>query len=352
MASYIFYSQRLRDNAEKLNTAFNSEHLNFKIFYSTKTNFSQPVLETINEQHGFEIVSSSEWEKIKKFSPKKIVLNGPSKSYCLVKDIFENKVERLYFNVDNDTDLDLLEKIGCSFTDKLKVGIRVYLNKIGVWNRFGFDVDSDRLKEILSKNKKNIKGFHFHFSTNNFNVDNYSAILDKLNILVEHFDLNLEFIDIGGGLPGASETIYHSVVYEKLPKLIKSKTKDDILIISEVGRNLVEDVFDLKASIVSLKMIKLNTFDVTIDTNITHFPCFWEKKFSIEYLPIKTLDKTPVSVNIFGNSCMQIDKISDNFLISQIPKVGDQILLTKLGAYSLSQATNFITPVPEITTYN
>ena len=352
MASYIFYSQKLKNNAEKLSAAFHNKRLNFKIFYSTKTNISLPVLEIINEQYNFEIVSSNEWEKIKIFNPKEVVLNGPSKSYSLIKDIFENNVERLYFNVDNDTDLDLLEELGCSYANKLKVGIRVYLNKTGVWNRFGFDVDSDRFKEIISKNKKVINGFHFHFSTNNFDINNYCVILDKLNILIQQFSLNLEYVDIGGGLPGASETIYHDAVYEKLPKLIKSKTRNDILIISEVGRNLVEDVFDLKASIVSLKKISLNTFDIAIDTNITHFPCFWEKKFGIEYLPINILDKTPIFINIFGNSCMQIDKIADNFLIPQIPKIGDQILLIKLGAYSLSQATNFITPVPEITTYN
>jgi len=352
MASYIYHPQRLKDNAKKLSDAFHNEGLNFNIFYSTKTNFSLPVLETINEQYNFEIVSSYEWEKIKKFNPKEIVLNGPSKSHDLVKDIFENNVEKMYFNVDNDTDLDLLEELDRSYADKLKIGIRVYLNKNGVWNRFGFDIDGDNLKEILLKNKEIVKGFHFHFSTNNFNIDNYDIILDKLGALVNQIGLNLEFIDIGGGLPGASEDIYNGIVYEKLPKLVKSKIKNNVLIISEVGRNLVEDVFELKASIVSLKKLSHDTFDVTIDTNITHFPCFWEKKFGIEYLPHNILDKTPIFVNIFGNSCMQIDKIADSFLIPQIPTVGDQILLTKLGAYSLSQATNFISPIPEITTYN
>lgn len=352
MASYIYYPQRLKDNAKKLSNAFHNEGLNFNIFYSTKTNFSLPALETINEQYSFEIVSSYEWEKIKKFNPREVVLNGPSKSHSLVKDIFESGVEKLYFNIDNDTDLDLLEELGCSYADKLKVGIRVYLNKPGVWNRFGFDVAGDKLKEILLKYKEIIKGFHFHFSTNNFNIDNYDAILDKLDTLVDQYGLIIEFIDIGGGLPGASEDIYSSIVYEKLPKLIKSKIKNNILIISEVGRNLVEDVFELKASIISLKKLSLDIFDITIDTNITHFPCFWEKKFGIEYLPHNVLDKTPIFINIFGNSCMQIDKIADSFLIPQIPNIGDQILLTKLGAYSLSQATNFITPVPEITTYN
>lgn len=349
MASYIFYKQKLRENAEKLDKAFHNEHLNFKIFYSVKTNFSEPVLETIGEKYNFEIVSSNEWKKIKNYHPKEIVLNGPSKNGDLVNDIFLSKVERLYFNVDNDTDLDLLEQVS---SDKLMVGIRVYFNKTGVWNRFGFDIDSERLQEILSKYKDIVKGFHFHFSTNNFNIDNYSIILDKINILVEKFGLKLEFLDIGGGLPGASEILYQNTVYDRLPQLIRSKTKNDILIISEVGRHLVEDVFDLEASIISLKKIAADTFDVTIDTNITHFPCFWEKKFGIEYQPINITDKKPVFINIFGNSCMQIDKIADSFLISQVPQVGDKILLTKLGAYSLSQATNFITPIPEILTKN
>ena len=153
MASYIYYPQKLKDNAKKLSNAFHNEVLNFNIFYSTKTNFSLPVLETINEQYSFEIVSLYEWEKIKKFNPKEIVLNGPSKSSDLVKNIFENGVEKLYFNIDNDTDLDLLEELGRSYADKLKVGIRVYLNKSGVWNRFGFDVDSDRLKKIVKLKK-------------------------------------------------------------------------------------------------------------------------------------------------------------------------------------------------------
>lgn len=345
MASYIFYKQKLIDNAEKLNNAFLNEHLNFEIFYSVKTNFSQPVLETINEKYNFEIVSLDEWGKIKNYHKNNIVLNGPSKNSNLVKDIFLNKVERLYFNVDNDTDLDLLEEVN---NDKLMVGIRVYFNKIGVWNRFGFDIDSERLQEILNKYKDIIRGFHFHFSTNNFNIDNYTIILDKINHLVERFNLKLEFLDIGGGLPGASEILYQNIVYERLPKLIRLKTKNNILIISEVGRHLVEDVFNLEAMIISLKKLTTDTFDITIDTNITHFPCFWEKKFDIEYQPKNILDKKPVFINIFGNSCMQIDKIADNFLISQIPHVGDKILLTKLGAYSLSQATNFITPIPEI----
>ena len=116
MASYIFYKQKLRDNAKKLSNAFSKEYLNFKIFYSVKTNFSEPVLETISEKYNFEIVSSNEWKKVKNYLPKEIVLNGPSKNGGLVRDIFLSKVERLYFNVDNDTDLDLLEQVN---NDKL-----------------------------------------------------------------------------------------------------------------------------------------------------------------------------------------------------------------------------------------
>jgi diaminopimelate decarboxylase len=78
-----------------------------------------------------------------------------------------------------------------------------------------------------------------------------------------------------------------------------------------------------------------------------HFPCFWEKKFGIEYFPVNK-EKQVNTINIFGNSCMQVDKILENQLVTFKPQVGDKIVLTKVGAYSLSQASNFISKIPDI----
>ncbi len=347
MAKFLFKKHAVEQNIKKLNEAFVSQEINFRIFYSVKTNFSEPVLETINQHCSFEIVSDYEWELVKKYHIKHLVLNGPSKSVALVKDIINSGVERLFLNIDNDTDIELIANLDKKYTDKITIGLRLFINKPGIWNRFGYDVESKGVKKVIKQLGNKLKGFHFHFSTNNFSVVNYSLILEKFNELIKEHNLELEYLDIGGGLPGADEIIYQKAMYQELPKIVNSLVPKNILIISEVGRNLVENAFDLETTIVSKKELDGGNIDVVIDANIMHFPCYWEKKYSIEYKAEKQKGQ-PVFINIFGNSCMQVDKIAENYLVTGTPEVGDKMLLSRVGAYSLSQASNFITKIPEI----
>ena len=48
---------------------------------------------------------------------------------------------------------------------------------------------------------------------------------------------------------------------------------------------------------------------------------------------------------------MQIDKISDSMMIEQNPEVGDEVVIHNIGAYSHSQATDFITKIPKVKIY-
>ena len=332
-----------------LTDAFSEQNVNFEIFYSVKTNFSKPVLDTVNKHCHFEVVSAYEWTLIKEYRPKELVLNGPSKTKTLVRDILDSSVEKLFFNIDNDTDILIIENLEKKYLKKIVIGLRVYLNRPGIWNRFGYDINSKRADEVIIKFGKKLQGFHFHFSTNNFSINNYSAMFDEINKKIAEHKLKLQYVDIGGGLPGADEMLYQKTMYKELPELVKKFSPKNVLIISEVGRNLVENAFDLETEIVSTKELDNGTIDIVIDANIMHFPCFWEKKYSIEYVAYNGAQKRPTTVNIFGNSCMQIDKIAESYLITNVPVVGDRILLSKVGAYSLSQASNFISKIPDIT---
>lgn len=336
-------------NIDKLYKAFESEGLDFGIYYSVKTNNAKQVLKTISQKCGYEIVSAYEWELIKPFKPKTVVLNGPSKSQNLIQDILDSGIETLYFNADNDTDFEILKEFQDKLGKQIKLGIRVYFNKEGVWSRFGFDIDSEKLKQYVESYGKFLSGFHFHFSTNNFKLANYETILSKIGALIKQLSLKLEYIDIGGGLPGANEYMYQSLIYEKLPQLITNSPVKNIAIFSEVGRYVVANAFNLETQVVSLKQIADHEYDITVDTNILHFPCYWEKKFNIDYQSeSKSRERIPTTVNIFGNSCMQVDEISPNYLIPVKPIVGDKVVIENVGAYSLSQASNFISKIPAV----
>ena len=352
MAYYVVYKNKIKSNIQKLKQAFESKNLDFEYFYSVKTNFSEPVLATVKEFGcGFEILSDFEWKKIKGFNPKALVLNGPGKDANFVKDILE-KVDILYFNIDNDTDFEILKKIDPRSLDKIKIGLRVYLNTDGVWNRFSYDVSDKDLWKTVKKIDliKKLSGFHFHFSTNNFNISNYQLLLSKMKEFLDKSGTKIEFLDIGGGLPAANEFVYGSEIYQKLPSLI-SELFPELKIISEAGRNIVADTVNLEAKVISLKKTGENKFQVNIDTNIMHFQCFFEKKFWVEYKTKSKNNKQPTEIEICGNSCMQIDKISDSIMIEQSPKVRDEVIIHNIGAYSHSQAANFITKIPKVKIY-
>jgi diaminopimelate decarboxylase len=352
MAYYLVHKNKIKENVKKLKQAFVAKKLNFQLFYSVKTNFSAPVLEIISKSDcGLEILSDLEWQKIKVFNPKTVVLNGPAKQLELVKNIL-NAVDILYFNIDNDTDFEIINKTDSIQRQKLKIGLRVYLNAYDIWNRFGYDIDSsDLIKKIKQLGfVDKLAGIHFHFSTNNFKIANYQKLLIKIREFADKNKIELEFLDIGGGLPAANEFIYDQDVYQILPDLI-TKLFPKTRIISEAGRNIVADAMDLETEIISLKRTEKDKFQVTVDINILHFPCVYEKKFWIEYKPLKSNGKRPVEIEIWGNSCMQIDKIADAILINQEPKVGDKIIIHNIGAYSYSQAANFISLIPEVKNY-
>ena len=352
MAYYTVYKNKIKDNIQKLKQSFMAKNLDFELFYSVKTNFSKPVLSAVNGSGcGFEILSDFEWEKVKLFNPKALVLNGPGKENGLVKDILE-KVDILYFNIDNDTDLEILKKIDPRSLDKIKIGLRVYLNADEVWNRFGYNISDKDFWGVVKKVDwiKKLSGFHFHFSTNNFKISNYQLLLSKIKEFLDKSETKIEFLDIGGGLPAANEFVYESEIYKKLPSLI-AELFPKIKIISEAGRNIVADTVNLEAKVISLKKTGENKFQVNIDTNIMHFQCFFEKKFWVKYNPKNKHNKQPTEIEICGNSCMQIDKISDSMMIEQNPEVGDEVVIHNVGAYSHSQAADFITKIPKVKIY-
>jgi diaminopimelate decarboxylase len=135
MAHFIFNKDKLKQNISYLHSIFREKHILFDIFYSVKTNSSEEVLNTVIESGAqFEIVSELEWSKVKALSPKVLVLNGPSKSKELVEDIIKAGVEKLFFNVDNDTDLEILRSLNQIVREKVKIGVRVYLNREGVYS--------------------------------------------------------------------------------------------------------------------------------------------------------------------------------------------------------------------------
>jgi len=351
MAQYIYYSDVINNNIKKLTDAFCEKNLNFYHFYSVKTNPSQLVLNTIAKtDSSFEIVSNKEWNLIKNFKKKIIILNGPNKSLKLVKHILL-QVNKLIFNVDNDSDLEILEKLPKHLRRKVFIGIRVYLPKNqNDWTRFGYNILSPKTEKIIKKINQTYKlnGIHFHSSTLAVESEKYINLIFEIAKIIKKLNLKLDYLDIGGGYVEPWDKKYQENMYTNIPEMISEKFPK-LLIFGEHGRNIVSDSFDLKAKIATLKKVSNNRYIVNLDCNIYHFMCFFDHRYKVEYLStLNGKTKNDFILDIYGNSCMQIDFIAPDFVIHTQPHINDTILIKNIGAYSLSMASDFITCKPKI----
>lgn len=347
MAQYIVHSDTIKKNLSLLKNAFLRKNINFDIFYSVKTNPWEPILNIIHSSWCyFEVVSRDEWNAIRGFSPSSIVINWPWKNIDFIDDVIRS-VDQVYINIDNDSDLDLVKKHRLYLHPNVYIWVRIYLDNWNIWNRFGFNIESLDLK--MSWIESYIRGFHFHFNTNNFHIANYEKILFRLNEYKQKKNLSLTYIDIWGWLPAQNEFMYHDDIYERLPVLIKTFFSN-LYIISEVWRYVVWNGVSLQATIIS-KTLENGRYRVNIDTNIMHFPCFFEKKYYLEYFSKQcTQRRDVVHVEVFGNSCMQIDKMGD-LVLDHIPEIWDSVMIHNIWAYSFSQASNFISLIPNFQIY-
>lgn len=355
MAEYLFYPHIIKQNINKLNSAFLKQNLNFSHYYSVKTNPSKYVLdEIVKTQSSFEIVSKKEWQLIKKYHKKIIILNGPNKTLSLLRDIL-NHVEELIFNVDNDSDLSILNKIDKKSRNKILLGIRIFYTKDSSdWTRFGYNLNAPKTVDLINKlnNLYHLDGFHFHGSYLSVELDKYKNIFREISKLIVDNNLTLKYLDIGGGYVESFDKTFQKNMYINVPEIIK-KQFSKLQVFGEFGRNIVSNAFDLKSKVSSLKKIDEKKYIVNLDVNIYHFMCFFDHRYEIIYQQTRTQKKkNQFILDIYGNSCMQLDTLASNFSINIKPKCGDIFLIKNIGAYSISMASDFISKKPKVRIIN
>lgn len=355
MSNYLFYPHIIEQNINKLNQAFLNLNLDFSHYYSVKTNPARCVLDQIAKtQSSFEIVSKREWQLVKRYHKKKIILNGPNKTLSLVENILSQS-EKLILNIDNDTDIEILKKIDKKNRKNLFLGIRIFYAKNSLnWTRFGYNINSSRTLTLINKLNKlyHLDGFHFHSSYLAVDPNRYKNIFNAITKVITENNLTLEFLDIGGGYVESFDERFQKNMYEIVPGMIH-RYFSKLQIFSEFGRNIVSNAFDLKSKISSLKKVGNQKYVINLDLNIYHFMCFFDHRYEIICQQAKTQkEKTQFTLDIYGNSCMQIDALASNFCTNIKPSPGDVFFIKNIGAYSISMASNFICNKPKIRMIN
>ena len=354
-AFYLLDSEQFRTNFLELKEAFSSIYPNFNIAYSYKTNYTPKFCKIVNELGGYaEVVSEMEMELALRCGVEysRIIWNGPIKDKERMSEFL---LAGGTVNIDSISEAEYIKELAGTTDKVLSIGIRCnYDVGDGVISRFGFDVDGEDFKKVLeivtTTPNLHFINFQCHFAKRQIEywparAKGMVELLDKVGVIPER-------VDIGGGLfgkmadslkdqftseiPGYKE--YAEAVATVFAEYFKGKDKAPELII-EPGSAVVGDCMKFVGTIKTIKNVRGKYFASVLGS---------QKNISMTGInpPMEVVHMSAgeeyEGVDLVGFTCIEGDVLYRNYTGELA--VGDAIVISNCGSYSLVMKPPFILP--------
>lgn len=354
-AFYILDSDQFRENFIELKSAFSLIYPNFNIAYSYKTNYTPKLCRIVDQMGGYaEVVSEMEMELALRVGVeyKNIIWNGPIKNpFAVEKYLLNGGV----LNIDSLEEVKILKEIAGRHPKAiLRLGIRCnYDVGDGVISRFGFDVDSEDFKEALafvtSTDNAKLISFQCHFAKRQLaywpaRAKGMVELIDRLGIIPER-------IDLGGALFGKMDDSlkaqFSSVIpdytdYAKAASTVffeRFGAKGPELII-EPGSALVGDCMRFVGAVKTIKNVRGKHIASVLGS---------QKNISmagvnppLEIISVGNPQTEFDAIDLVGFTCIEGDVLYRDY--KGFLAVGDSVVISNCGSYSLVMKPPFILP--------
>lgn len=366
---FVLSEKTIRQTYRKAYQAFSIRYPKVQFAWSYKTNYLDAVCRIFHQEGSWaEVVSGFEYRKaLENGMPgDKIIFNGPSKQEEDLKLAIQNKS---LIHIDHFDELFQLIELSKSSSIKPRVAIRINMNT-GIypsWDRFGFNYENgeawEALNRIMLSNVLDLKGLHTHIGTYILEPSAYHAAASKLAEIADQlfakYNLAVEYIDIGGGfaskntlrgtyLPGTDAAPSFEDYAEAITSaLINSSLPPERLplLVLESGRALIDEAGFLLATILANKRLPDGKRAIIIDAGVNIlFTAFW---YDHQIAPVKAPTEMTEETIVYGPLCMNIDVIRPAIVLPLLRK-GDRIVITRTGAYNMTQWMQFITYRPNV----
>lgn len=375
---FLFDGNLIISNYKRFLKSF-SKYYPTEIFFSVKTNNELQVLKLLQ---GFgssaQISSGMELFLCQKagFNFNHMIMDGPGKS---IDDLILAFQKGIYsYNGDSPADIKRANDIGKKIKKKINVGLRInpnvsghlaktvefYLSKFGVPSQNALS----EIKNLFYLKNINFIGLHAHIGSQVLSVEPFLKAIDilmKLAFDLKKENINIEYIDFGGGVPSPTLLRYspmqailknilgfeflpsvNNIEYygEKISRRIKGNIEkyhlEGIRIIFEPGRSIVSN-----AGVVVAKVIAVKNEWVFLDASITFIP---ENVFFTER-DLLVVGKTGQfrKYHIAGSSLLTPDFFARSKTLPQV-KEDDLVVIKDCGAYTMSRSSQFTTMRPPI----
>ena len=193
------------------------------------------------------------------------------------------------------------------------------------------------------KNMKNLKleGISVHIGSQILNVNPFRKTLLILNKLISSTNINLKFIDLGGGIgipySHKQKELNLKKYANEVKKFIKNKK---IKIIFEPGRFIIGNTSVLVSKIIYIKSNNNKKF-IILDAGMNNLmrPALYDSMHEI--IPVKKSNNLiKGSLEFVGPICESSDKFLSKKKFSRI-KEGDYVVFKNTGAYGMSMSSNY-----------
>lgn len=347
----VFLESRIRDNIGIFKTLAEKVFKNFSIFYSFKANYLYDICDIIkSELIGAELISLPELALALKlgFSPNDIIAGGPYLDNEFIEQCIINNIGEIVVYSLND-----IEKINILAKKYNKIqGLCLRINSQKYDSRLGTKLFEHELTQIKSYNQKcnNIKfdTILSHFSTQMNNIDQFrknAEILVDAHKKLQNSGVDIKNLNFGGGFPEATimpKTQLEKILHQ-LSNILKEANIEYQKVYFEPGRFFIGDAGVFIAEVVQ------KTEDRWIFLNIGNNVCPKFSKSSFRFYNASKINKAHKhKTSIAGIIPTDQDVLAKNYFFTNEIDIGDKILITNAGAYTLTFSNRFPYELPSI----
>ena len=347
---YVYDADKIREQFDRLNNAFDGVKL--KIKYATKSLTNLSILKLL-KNYGSELdcVSIQEVNLGLKagFEPNQILYTPNCVSFNEIKEAVELGV---MINLDN---ISLLEQFGHEFQSSVPVCIRLNPHIMAGGNKkistghadskFGISIyQLSHILRIVKTYDLNVVGLHMHTGSDILDSDVFLRAADILFDTAKNFE-NLQFIDFGSGFKVAYKEGDITTDIEDLGQKLSASFQNfcqqygrELEMWFEPGKFLVSEsgVFLVKTNVV--KTTPATVF-IGVDSGMNHLirPMMYDSYHEI--VNLSNTSGTKRVYTVVGYIC-ETDTFGLDRKLNEA-KEGDILAFKNAGAYAFSMASNY-----------
>lgn len=364
---YLYSGEVLEKNFDNLRSKL---HPSLELFFSLKSNPNISVYSFLkNLGARAEVSSLAELITVLKANtkPKDIIFLGPGKKEEEIEACIQNNIYAIV--CESFQELELINEIACGHNKKVEIALRINpsfsikgskLTMGGKSTQFGIDNEELMSCSIEYFNQfQNVRiiGFHTYMGTRILDeeviMENTRNILQNAEDLSSELNIDLEMIDIGGGLGIPYFENEKDLDIKKLTGLLnpiitefKNRHKNTRMIM-ELGRFLTAKSGVYITRALYTKQSRNENFIVADGGTNHHMAAVGIGSFVKRNFPIKMLTYKPeatekLTYNISGPLCTPNDTVGKNVELPPTKK-GDLIGILNSGAYGpTASPTHFL----------